>query len=66
MMKAHKLEATKEEILTNIIEVDALITTLYQAASVKDDGFILMHEDVRILLKIVSQKIQLIEDYFYQ
>lgn len=66
MMKAHKLEATKKEILTNIIEVDALITTLYQAASVKDDGFILMHEDVRILLKIVSQKIQLIEDYFYQ
>jgi hypothetical protein len=66
MMKAHKLEATKEEILTNIIEVDALITTLYQTASVKDDGFILMHEDVRILLKIVSQKIQLIEDYFYQ
>ena len=55
----------RKEAIDYIIQADTLISTLYQAAVIRDDGFILTHDEVITLLKMTTTAMRRAEDCFY-
>ena len=51
--------------IDNIVQADTLVRALYEAAVIRNDGFILTHEEVITLLKMTTAAIRKAEDCFY-